>query len=76
VLRFRVGQKWVLNLPANHAQLVLAGLNKQKTLIAESKVTIAPLPMGRKPKERRQLRKQRKQLLSQITEHQALAEAL
>ena len=76
VLKFRVGDKYFIPIPENNYQLIMEVFKKQQTIISESKIVIPKINTGRRPREKRQFRKERKMKLMQITEHYPLDQAI
>lgn len=54
----------------------MEGLKKEGTIISESKIVIPRGVIGKKPRERRAFRKEKKQMIKQITEHYSIAQSL
>ena len=75
VLRFRLGEKFMIDV-SNQSDSILEALQAEGTIIEESKIVIPSFPQGKKPRERRRFRKERKQMINQITEHPHLSEAI
>ena len=54
----------------------MQSLRKEKTVIVESKVRVPRGVIGKKPRERRAYKKEKKRMLEQVTEHYSLRESL
>lgn len=57
MLKFRLGEKYYIEIGENNAFNIMEGLKKEGTLISESKITIPKLRPGKKPREKRAFRK-------------------
>ena len=76
LLSFRLTDKYHIDLPENSGEGIMQSLRKEKTVIVESKVRIPRGVIGKKPRDRRAYRKEKKRMLEQVTEHFSLRESL